>query len=334
MELLYRKVCLGFLAWVLLSSFPVNAEVILGLPYEKMHTTDASGHDVTYYVTHPDHPALLVLFIQNQGCIPLFEQKADGHFTGELGVIMKKAAQDRVTLMAVERPYTVPRASIPADKDSTSVGCPFEYLEEDTLENRFQQIKAAIQAAKSLPWVKPGPVLVVGRMDGTILAGMLARSDTSITDLALANAEGAPAQWNFISQVVRDDHDAATTKAAIEHIDEAIAKINADGDSVNKWFFDFPYKYWASKFRACPIDDLLQSSARIYVMEGFSSSFYYTLSSELLITALQSRGHDVTIRRIERETSEPTEENIRYVTNEYARAIDWFLTNNGLMPPR
>ena len=332
--MLHRKICLVFLAWVLLSSFPAKAEVILGLPYEKMRTTDAAGHDVVYYVTHPDHPAVLVIFIQDSGCVRLFEKTEDGHYAGEFGVMMKHAAQDRVTLVAVERPHTIPWANIPQDKEKTSVGCPIEYLEQDTLETRLQQIQAALQAAKTLPWVKSGPILVVGRQDGATLAGMLARNDASITDIALVGAEGAPEPWRLITKAIRENNDAASTQTAIEQAEQLISKIKSNGDSINNWFGDYPYKYWASIFRAFPIDDLLHSTARVYVMQAFPTPYLHIISNELIITALQSQGHSVTVHRFDAKTSEPTEENIRYVTNEYARAIDWFLANNGLMPPR
>ena len=324
----YPKMALA--VGLLLISHAVQAEIVPGLPYEKMKTVDESGEEATYFVTHPDHLAPLVLFIQESGCVPLFEQTDDGGWTSELGLIISRAATDRVTLVGVDKPFTISYTQVPLHKEDTSVGCPEEYLRRDTLEFRLQQLQAGLRAAKHLPWVLPGPVLVAGRQDGAILAAMMARADPSITNVAMVNAGGAPKSWGLINQDIMKANRADLTKDIIINKENIINHIYDNGDSITNWYDDFPYKYWASVLRAFPTDDLLQSKAEVYVLEYFPASYTPIASREFLVAGLQARGRHPIVQRSLRHENTPSDENLHMEIADYTRIIDWFLAKHGM----
>lgn len=146
---------------------PLRAEIIPGLSYERMETSDANGEKVTFYITHPDP---LALVIQGSGCIPLFETGVDGERRTGIPDLMQRAAKGRLTLLAVEKPFSTPTGQRQHPKDKGQVGCSLQFLEQDTFDNRLQQLLAALNVAKDLPWIQAGPVLVVGWGEGADLA--------------------------------------------------------------------------------------------------------------------------------------------------------------------
>ena len=321
---------------VFLISSAARAEVIPGLPYEKMQTTDADGRVVTYYVTHPDKPSPLVLFIQDSGCDSLFDRRENGTYTGEISVLMKRAAKDRVTLLAVEKPFAIPFSKIPQGQRFSSLGCPVEYLEQDTFEIRLKQLQAALREAQALPWVQQGPLLVVGRQDGGNLAAMLARGEPGVTDMGLVSTGTAPGAWYLFDKFIRSNMNEREQMDAMAETESIVEKIMADGNSINKWYADFPYRYWSSFFRTFPVDDILHTNARVYLIKTHPATPTYLSSVALLTTALQGRGRDVTIRSIKYidplPPPEGQEKMLADLTQEYTLIIDWFLANNGIAP--
>ena len=316
-----------FTAFVVIACAPqcLRAEIIPGLPYERMETTDANGEKVTFYITHPDQPAPLALAIQGPGCAPLFEKNERGKYEGRIGVSMKHAAQNRVTILAVEKPFTTPKAQLPPDKETTSAGCSPEFLETDTFENRLQQILAALNVAKDLPWVKAGPVLVIGETEGAIIAPLIARNYKGITNIALLGGVGTPGLWTDIAiDVLENAPDFHKTEDAVQKQEVLFKEIIKD-NSVNKWYYDRPYRYWSSFFRMNPMDDILNTNTNVYVFQIYQNGIVYMLSTEVLVSALQAKGRNVVVRR------ETSFDKVTYdIDSEYTRIVDWFLTDNGL----
>ena len=86
---------LGFFVITSAIFHPLRAEISPDLSYERMETTDANGEKVTFYISHPDHPAPLALVIQASGCIPLFDLGINNEKWDEITVLMHRAAKER-----------------------------------------------------------------------------------------------------------------------------------------------------------------------------------------------------------------------------------------------
>ena len=310
-----------------MAAHPIIAETIPGLPYERMETEDSDGDKVTFYVTHPEKPAPLALFIQDSGCLSLVEKGDDGKYNGEIAVFMKRAARDRLTLLAVESPYSIRRSQIPEGKEQTSVGCPKEFLEQDTLEKRQKQLQAAFLAGLSLPWAQPGPILIVGRQDGAIIAARMANTYKSITNLALISESGAPTAWEIM---LHESNKNNKVKGAHQINDIMIQDIISNKNSIDKWHGDFTYKYMYSHITSLLSYDVMNNDAAVYVIQ-LTPGETISISSMAAVTALlRLHGRDITVRNINGFNAIPTESSTKEMTDEYARIIDWFLSKNGI----
>ena len=84
-------IALSSLVWMSYAH-PAGAEVVPGLPYERMESTDSDGNPLVYYVTHPDQPAPLAVIIQDGGCAKLFEKDEQGRYVGNVESALYHAA--------------------------------------------------------------------------------------------------------------------------------------------------------------------------------------------------------------------------------------------------
>ena len=323
-----RRLCIFTLIAIIANACMAHAEVIPGLPYERMEVTDSHGEKVVIYVTHPNKPAPLALLIQRAGCTPLFEMHEDGKYSGEIGEYMSRAAEDRLTLLAVEKNYTIPRSQVPYGKENMSEGCPHEFIEQDTFDFRLDNLLTALNAAKSLPWVLPGPILAVGVGDGAVLATAIARKDQSITNVAQFTATGVPGGWYFIEQSLRNYslniHDKEILISTKENI---LRNIADDSNSIDKYEFGLSYRYLSSYLKHSPLEDALNSNAKIYLLYSYENSTYDLSSMEMMAALLIAKERAVTTRRVAGYGTDPNERR-EHITEEYKRIVDWFVSSN------
>ena len=302
-----------------------RAEAPPAPPYERMETVNSRGETVVYYVSHPDKPAPLALVIQDSGCIPFFELAEDGKYYGEIAVAMKRASKGRLTLIAVEKPHTISRKKYFPRNDWTSEGCPIEFIENDTLDSRLDDLYTVLQTAKNLPWVLPGPILAIGIGDGSILAPALARKDPSITDVAQFDGSGAPSPWHVIESKILENFDnIKKNDRDISDLENTFISINKNSNSTSMWLYGYPYKYWSSYIKHIPLDDMLNNNSRIYINYTYSYGQVHLSSTEMLVSGLISHGRDVTICR-NMPLDKDYETNYKQIVDQYNKIIDWFL---------
>ena len=310
--------------FTILNASDCHSEVIPNLPYERMEVVDSHGEKVVYYITHPDKPAPLALLIQRAGCTPLFEKNSDGAYVGEIGVAMKKAADNRLTLLAVEKNHTIPSSQIPKGKEDTSDGCPLEFIEQDTLDFRLDNLLTALHAAKSLPWVLPGPILTVGVGDGAILAAAVARFDGDITNVAQVTAAGAPGGWYFIDGIIMSRNiNAYDKEKKISDEEDWYGKIINKKNSAEISESGYSYKYLYSYISHFPLDDMANNKAKIYMLNSYDDQVNSLSSMEMMFAYLVANGRDVTTRRVMGYDADRSKK-ITQIVSEYERIVDWF----------
>ena len=324
-------IALSCLVWMSYAH-PAGAEIIPGLPYERMESTDSDGNPLVYYVTHPDQPAPLAVIIQGAGCDKLFEKNDQGRYVGDVESALYHAAQNRLTLLIVEKPFTVPKAQLPADKAESSVGCPQSFLERNTIDNRITQIQSAIEQARKLPWVTAGVTLVVGSGEGSFIAPILANRDTSITDVALMTTFGFPNVWYALGlRIPNELKNLDAIEEKISNAETVIKDINLYPDSITKWRGDDPYRYWSSFIKYCPTEEMVKTQAKSYLFFTYGGGYERLVNAEMLAARLQALGRNITVRRILGFSNDATVKE-QQVLNEYTLMVDWFLTGHG-MPP-
>ena len=128
----------------------------------------------------------------------------------------------------------------------------------------------------------------------------------------------------MVNLILDNQHDLPVLEGKIINRNVLVDKLMTDG-SIDKWFDDFTYRYWSSFYKIYPADDLLHTSAHVYVFEQYSFGLDFMLSIETLVSALHAKGRNVVVRRLT-EPFKTTDE----LESEYDRIVDWFLTDNGL----
>ena len=324
-------IALSCLVWMSYAH-PAGAEVIPGLPYERMESTDSDGNPLVYYITHPDRPAPLAVIIQDGGCAKLFEKDEHGRYVGDIEVSLYQVAKNRLTLLIVEKPFAVPKKQINAGMVTDSIGCPKAFLERNTFDNRIMQIRSAIEEARKLPWVDSDTTMVAGIGEGAHLASIVANRISSITDVVLIPPMGFPNAWYALG--LRIPNELKNLDAIEEKISSAetvFKDINQHPDSITKWWRDDPYKYWSSMFKYDSADEMIKSQARTYVLYSYGDGYERLINAEMMVSRLQSLGKDITVRRIMGISDDESVKGPQ-VLNEYTLMVDWFLTGHG-MPP-
>jgi len=311
---------------------PAGAEIIPGLPYERMESTDSDGNPLVYYVTHPDQPAPLAVIIQNAGCAKLFEKDEQGRYVGDTEVSLYQAAKNRLVILVVEKPFAVPKEQITAGKVTDTIGCPQEFLERNTYDNRIVQIGSAIEEARKLPWVASGSSLLLGVVEGADIAPIVANRVSTITDIVLIPPMGFPNAWYALGLRIPNElknHDAIEEK--ISSAETVFKDIHLHPDSTTKWWYKDPYRYWSSAFKYDSADEMTKSQARTYVLYNYDDGYERLINAEMMVSRLQSLGKDITVRRIMGISDDESVKGPQ-VLNEYTLMVDWFLTGHGLPP--
>jgi hypothetical protein len=329
--MIWISMCLGILS---LWPHPSKSEVIPGLPYERFEIKDPTDARITLYVTHPDQPSLLVVFIPGAGCDLIIERNEKGKYEGEIAVMMNRAARGRVSLLTVETPFGISINNISENQIATDVGCPVQFLRQNTLENRAVQFQAAIAFAEKLPWVKPGPILILGRGDGGSVASIIARNNPNISHTGLITPDGAPGAWNGLKAIIGNKQNEHSLINDLNESDATINDIINNPDRIDKWSGHFTYKYAASKIRVFSTDNMIHSVSKTYILEAVHDTGEYSdvLSTEYMVSALRTQPREVVVRRVSTVSNDHSLEEFDRLTSEFSRIIDWFLDDIAKTP--
>jgi pimeloyl-ACP methyl ester carboxylesterase len=302
-------------------------------PYLRHSTEDAFGRRVVFYVSEEpaDAPPLpLVGYVQGSGCSSLFVA-AGGRPRGTGGHnTLRDVVAGRARLVIVEKPGV---EYLDAPRDAGGAGeARAAFREEHTLERWCEAVHAALQAARVLPCVRAGRVLVVGHSEGGIVASKLAADHGWITHVAVL-AGGGPTQLFDLVTLARRGaffaHVAAEPELRVQHVLDEWQRIRADPESATQLFFGHPYRRWSSFLATSTLDQLLAGKARVYAAQGGRDAAVAPESFELLRAGLLARGRDATFDLVadaDHSFARPGGDGWREVLE---RVVAWFLAVAG-----
>src|SRR5262245_27589441 len=241
----------------------------LGIPFQRYTAEDSFGRVITFYLSTPpkeegDARKPVALFIQGSGCQSLF-RKRDERIVGGYQNLLLQEAKGRARILVVEKPG-VKFLDTPA-RPGSAQGASEEFLKEHTLARRAEANRAAVRAVWMLPDADVSRTLVMGHSEGGIVAARVAAELPPVTHVA-SLAGGGPTQLFSLAELrarpQKGDgpEDAARRRQAVY---DEWAKIQADPESITKFWLAHPYRRWSTFLPHSLTTELLRTHARVYL---------------------------------------------------------------------
>lgn len=306
----------------------------LGIPFQRYTTRDRLNRTITFYVSvapaeNTKARLPIVLFIQGSGCQSVFQRK-DGKPSMGLPGLLLEQAKDKVRVLVVEKPGVnlFDQPTRPGSAEEASE----EFLTEHTLPRWAEANIAALRAAWTLPNVNHSMTLLVGHSEGGLVAARVAAELPQITHVA-SLACGGPTQLFSLAELFArprpDDAPGDVAKRRRAVYDEW-ARIQADPNSITKFWMGHPYRRWASFLQYSLTTELLRCRARIYLAHGTNDTATPVTAFDVVSAELAVHKRDVTAERIEgadhgfrtKDMPQGSPDGLQAL---FGRVLDWFL---------
>lgn len=293
-----------------------------GTDIVQMKLAHADGPAVEYFISQPREPAPLVLFIQGSGCTPAFTGLGTPNRSANVFGFLDTMWTGKYAAMTVNKPYSPNELPQPG----TALQCPARFNQYFDLDTWTRDLALAVAHARTLPWVKAGPMLVIGVSEGATAAAALASRDQHISNIALMAGSGPTQFYDLVVNAYRTSSSDAETLQKIEQLEQDRQRILASPDSGKDFIWGHTYKRWSSFFRTSSTLSLLTTRSKLYMVAGMQDGSVPILSTEAMAAELVAAGHDVTLRRLPGVGHELVPANVPQVSlwGEYQRILDWF----------
>jgi hypothetical protein len=143
-----------------------DSATIPGQPYLRFFTGDAHERKIVFYLSEEPleaEPLPLVVYVQGSGSESLFVPDGDAVRANMGHDVVAGAFRGRARLVIVEKPGVEYLATAASDA----------FEREHTPERWTEAVHAVLEAARKLPEVAPGKILVVGHEEGGPVASRL-----------------------------------------------------------------------------------------------------------------------------------------------------------------
>jgi len=259
-----------------------------GLPFEQYLVKDRLGRQIKFYLgTEPQGiPAYLALFVPGTGAYSQFFVRQNGK-TMVVHHEFHEICGDRARVLIVEK-AGIPFGRMPEERGRMD-NAPEEFRRDFALERWVEALRAALEAAATLPGIKSGRVLVVGHSDGSQVASRLAATSPLVTDVACLSGSSANQLSGFIDSARNQKlYPEGTPDEQISRLLDQWSDIRHYGDDPDRSWLGQPYPYWNSNLRNSTLDNLLSSNARVFVADRWTRAITRRRTS-IRYTALFSR---------------------------------------------
>jgi pimeloyl-ACP methyl ester carboxylesterase len=279
--------------------------------FQQYQTKDSLGRDITFYISEPlstRKAVPLVVYINGSGGDSVFSKDKRGNVQCSPAYdTLLRPMQNRARLLIVEKPGV--KLFAEAKPFGTMIGCSEEFLREYTLDRWTEAINAAIAAGRSLPGIDQDKLLVVGHSEGGQVAPHVAAKNPKVTHVANL-AGGGPTQlfemMIFAQEGARQQHktknhadEVASSTKATDEIIRQWKEMQADKDSFSKFWNGHTYKRWYSFCANSPIDDLLNCSAKAYLVQGTADTSTPVVSFDVMQAVLLAHNRPFVAERID-----------------------------------
>lgn len=280
------------------------------------------GPAVEYFISQTGEPAPLVLFIQGSGCTPAFTGLGTPNRSANVFGLLETMWSGKYATMTVNKPYSPNELPEPG----AAIKCPTKFNDYFDLDTWTRDLALAVAHARKLPWVKSGPMLVIGVSEGATAAASLASRDQNISNVALIAGSGPTQFYDLVVNAYRTTSNDAETLKKLEQLEVDRQRILASPKSGKDFIWGHSYKRWSSFFRTSSTLSLLKTNSKLYLVAGMQDGSVPILSTEAMAAELVAAGHSVKLRRLADVGHELVPANSPHETlwAEYQRILDWF----------
>lgn len=302
-------------------------------------TTDNLDRTITFYVSDSPGPAEadgptadlpIALFVQGSGCQSCFLEHEGRVVVGNgIGPILRDF-RDRCRVVFVEKPGVqyLDRPERPGGVEGASR----EFLEEHTLERWAEAVRAAMEAALTLPGVDGSRVLVFGHSEGGLVACRVAGLSERVTHVGNLAGGGTTQLYDLIALARRGEFyqhiSADDGEARVAALLRDWQQVLDDPMSVDKRFLGHPHRRWSTFLGSSPMEELGKTGARVYLAQGTADTAVAVESFDVLFAWLNAQGRDVTAQRLEgadHSFSTPDQPPGQGWTGVMVEVRDWFV---------
>lgn len=149
---------------------------------------------------------------------------------------------------------------------------PHNFHETNTLEQRVKDTEAVISYILKNYNIDTRKVILVSASEGGAIATIVARRNKSITHLIIQSAGGwsHEGEMKYSIKYSMPGHWSKDLKElqSLDSFNKFLLELKSDPDSLDKWWYGWPYKYWASFMFYRPMDDLKMLKIPILIQIG------------------------------------------------------------------
>jgi pimeloyl-ACP methyl ester carboxylesterase len=158
-----------------------------------------------------------------------------------------------------------------------STVAPEKFHKTNTLEQRVKDTETAINYILKHYNLDKHRVILVAGSEGGSVAAIVARNNTSITHLIIQSAGG----WSHEDQIKYSiKHSTLDQRSkylkelqSLDSFNRFLLELQSNPDSLDKWWYGWPYKRWASYMFYRPINDLRMLDIPILIQIGDKNDY-------------------------------------------------------------
>ncbi|MHC4453042.1 MAG: alpha/beta hydrolase family protein [Planctomycetota bacterium] len=233
----------------------------------------------------------LLIYLEGSGAMSQFIRSGKMTGYGIYGLVAERAS-DRFHVATVEK------RGVPfgwrVEQIGSAVGASEEYQRHATLDGRVAEVRLALTALLSQPTVDPTRVVLIGHSEGADVAAVVAGRDDRVTHVACLAGGGAPQFFDsFVSRRKKLRASGATAEEVAKELGELeqqIRTILAAPDSIDDFWRGHPYRRWATFAAQATADELVHTSAKVFVAQGSEDESVPMESFDYLVVRLLADG--------------------------------------------
>ena len=312
--------------------------------FDQFQTTDKYDRTITFYLLEsPAEPRggasklSLFVYLNGSGGGSVFAPQGARFVGSNLYENFLRPSAGRARLLLVEKPG-VQLHEEPAEW-GTAEGCSVEFLRENTLERWTEAVNAAIIAAQTLDGIDSTRILVAGHSEGGYVATKVGAFNPKVTHVASIAAGGPTQLFDLVYFAEKRPESINLDTGKVDSSNDAIEKMYAkwkefqdDPTSIDKFFGKHPFNRWSSYCASSPLEALLNSQAKAYLVHGTLDTATPVISFDIMRAELTMKRRDIVCERIEgadhaikiAENGETRNE----LPNVPARIVEWFFESH------
>lgn len=288
--------------------------------FEKYEIPEKS---IIYYL-HPSSysEAPLILYIQGSGCDSIFLKDAKGSVNGGQASLIASIAKGRASVLAVEKPTL--KTYDQSSSDGNVADCSQQFRKEFNRDAWVKTLRLAINHVSKV--IHPSKILVLGHSEGASMGAALASGSPYIVKVIYAAGGGGnPLFGSFIRRIRAANGNQVLADSYIQSGIKEWQDAMKNPSDPNNILWGHTAQYWYFEAKNSPIQDMLKSSAKFYIIQGTEDTSASIESTDYLVSELVTAGRDITYRRIAGADHGFTVNGQSQMREEYAKAIAWAL---------